>query len=333
MATIKDVARRAGVAPSTVSYALSGKRSISARAHRRIDKAIAELNFTPSALGRQLAHGRSNTIGLIFPVREADLEDETLEFLPGVANLLHEHSYNLSIFTRQMTPTHLLNLYRNNTVDGLIVMQINRKDARVELLRDKGLPLVLIGQCDDTHGLSWVDYDAANAVYLLFEYLHSLGHRRIGYLDHVPMVHREQFGYAWLVRQGFRRATKQFSPAIVSESTTDTIDGGYAATRALLKRDPNLTAIVTLSRYPPIGALRALADHGRHVPDDCSVIGITSSTLARMSTQQLTSADIPLNEMVRVGAELLLRQLAGDAAPQSVLLPAQLVVRESTGKR
>src|SRR5262245_10894432 len=133
MATIRDVARRAGVAPSTVSYALSGKRSISQEARARIADAISELNFTPSALGRQLANSRSNMIGLMYPVHEMELESETLGFLPVTANLLHKHNYGLSVFTGNMAPEQILNLYRNNTVDGLILMQVNRRDARVDI--------------------------------------------------------------------------------------------------------------------------------------------------------------------------------------------------------
>jgi DNA-binding LacI/PurR family transcriptional regulator len=330
MATIKDVARRAGVAPSTVSYALSGKRSISVEARERIADAITELNFTPSALGQHLAHSRSNMIGLVFPVRDMELESETLEFLPLTANLLHKHGYGLSLFTGHMTPEQLLNLYRNNTVDGLILMQINRQDARVEILRDKGYPLTLIGRCNDMRGLTHVDFDAAQAAYLLFEHLHRLGHRTIGYLDHPEAVHKEKFGYAWLVRQGFRRAMKAFGPSVICEASTDTIDGSHAATRKLLQREPKITAIVTLARYTPVGAQRALNEHGRRVPEDCSLIGITSSTIAKMTTPQLTSADIPLNDMVRAGAELLLQQLNGNHAVQRVVFPAELVLREST---
>lgn len=330
MATIRDVARRAGVAPSTVSYALSGKRSISEDARARIAAAISELNFTPSALGRQLAHSRSNMIGLVFPVREVELESETLEFLPIAANLLHKHGYGLSLFTGAMTPEQILNLYRNNTVDGLILMQINRRDTRVDILRGAGYPLTLIGRCSDMRGLTSVDFDATHAAYLLFEHLHHLGHRIIGYLHHTSLVHKEGFGYAWLVRQGFKRAMKAFAPDVVCEPARDTIEGGYTATHKLLRREPRITAIVTLARYTPVGAQRALSEHGRRIPDDCSLIGITSSTIAKLSTPQLTSADIPLNDMVRTGAELLLQQLDGNRAIQQIVFPAELVVRDST---
>lgn len=334
MATIKDVARRAGVAPSTVSYALSGKRPISAEARRKIAKVISELDFTPSVLGRQLAHGRSNMIGLVYPVREAELEYESLEFLPVVADVLYKNGYGLSLFTGNMTPQQILDLYRNNTVDGLIIMQISRQDARVEILRDKGYPLTLIGRCSRMQGLTSVDFDAENAVYLLFERLHHLGHHVIGYLDHTHEVHRrEKYGYAWLVRRGFERAQKAFEPKVVIEQTTDTVQSTYAATCALLQREPRLTAIVTVRRIMPIGALHALRDHGRRVPQDCTIVGITTSTFAQYSTPQLTSADLPLNDLVRTGAELVLQQLAGDVQPRQVIFPARIIDRETAAPR
>jgi DNA-binding LacI/PurR family transcriptional regulator len=330
MATIKDVARRAGVAPSTVSYALSGKRPISAEARKKIADVISELDFTPSALGRQLVRGRSNMIGLVYPVRDAELEYETLEFLPVAADLLHKNGYGLSLFTGPMAPQHILDLYRNNTVDGLIIMQINRQDARVDILRDKGYPLTLIGRCSRMKGLTSVDFDAENAVYLLFERLHHLGHRIVGYLDHTREVHqREKYGYAWLVQRGFERALKAFEPKVVIEQTTDTAQSTYAATCALLQREPRLTAIVTIRRIMPIGALHALRDHGRRVPEDCTLLGITTSAFAQYSTPQLTSADLPLNDMVRTGAELVLQQLAGEGQPRQIIFPARIVDRET----
>ena len=330
MATIKDVARRAGVAPSTVSYALSGKRTISAEARTKIAKIITELNFTPSKLGQRLAHGRSNMIGLVYPVREVELEYESLDFLPGVDRLLHANGYGLSLFTGLMTPQNVLDLYRNNTVDGLIIMQIDRSDPRVDILRDKGFPLTLIGRCNHTKGLTLVDFDAAHAAYLLFENLHQLGHRVIGYLDHTVEVQQQKYGYAWLVQRGVEKAMKTFKPRVVVEHTTDRVESIYAATCALLKREPALTAIVTVRRMTPFGVLHALHDHGRRVPDDCALVGITSSAYAEMSLPKLTSADIPLNDMVRAGAELVLRQLTGKTQPQQVIFPARVINRAST---
>lgn len=339
MPTIRDVARRAGVAPSTVSYALSGKRSISETARARIAKAIQELDFTPSALGRQLAHSRSNMVGLVFPVPEMELPWETLDFIPTAAAALQKQGYGLSVFTGHMTPHQILNLYRENKVGGLILMQVTTYDERVEILRGKGYPLVLIGRCANTAGLTVVDYATDDALVQIFEYLAQLGHRRVGYLDIPHHKRRERLGYARLIQDGLdrvRRNLGNFNLNIVREEIDGTIEDGARGTHALLQADPHITAIVTVYGNSSVGALRALHQHQRRVPEDCSLIGVSRRTWANWSNPQLTSSDIPLNDMVQKGASLILQQLAkvdgdgSDFAPQEFIFPAKLVVREST---
>ncbi len=330
MATIRDVARRAGVAPSTVSYALSGKRSISEDARKRILAAITELDFTPSVLGRQLAHSRSNMIGLVFPVPETELAWETLDFLPTAAATLNKHGYGLSVFTGPMAPRQILKLYRENTVDGLILMQVQTHDDRVEILRDKGYPLVCIGRCANTAGLTLVDYATDDALFQVFAYLVHLGHKHVGYLDLPHQKHKEKLGYARLVELGYQRACKAFDLQIVCEESGGTIEEGFRATTILLRQQPHITAIVTAYGIAAIGVLRALRHHQRRVPEDCSLIGISRLNLASWSSPQLTSCDVPLNEMVRIGAELIVKQLVGECAAQQVILPAKVICREST---
>ena len=333
MTTIRDVARRAGVAPSTVSYALSGKRTISAKARVRIAKAIDELNFTPSELGRRLAHSRSNTIGLVFPVSESELTWETLDFIPSAAAALNKQGYGLSIFTGPMTPAQILKLYRENRVDGLILMQVCHQDARVEILRDTGYPLVLIGRCANTRRLSWVDFDPEQAVCAIFEHLVQLKHRRIGYLDLPQQKRKEQLGFARFVQRGFVRAQKELGIVPLKEEVDGTIESGFCATLKLLQRDPAISGFVTVSGSTYVGVLRALHQQGRRVPEDCSVIGISRLSWSQLSQPQLTATDIPLIEMVRTGAEMLLQQIAGASTPQQIIFPAQLIVRESTAQK
>lgn len=236
MATIRDVARRAGVAPSTVSYALSGKRSISEDVRQRILQTVTDLDFTPSALGRQLAHSRSNMIGLVFPVPEIELAWETLDFLPTAAATLNKHGYGLSVFTGPMTSRQILKLYRENTVDGLILMQVRTHDERVEILRDTGYPLVCIGRCADAGGLTWVDYATDDAVFQVFAYLKQLGHKTIGYLDLPQQKRKEKLGYARLVELGYQQACKMLDLEIVCEESGGTIEEGFRATTVLLRQ-------------------------------------------------------------------------------------------------
>ena len=333
MTTIRDVARRAGVAPSTVSYALSGKRTISVKARGRIAKAIYELNFSPSELGRRLAHSRSNTIGLVFPVSEAELAWETLDFVPTAAAALNKQGYGLSVFTGPMTPEQILKLYRENHVDGLILMQICHQDARVEILRGTGYPLVLIGRCANPQGLSLVDFDPEQAICTLFEHLVQLGHRHIGYLDLPQQKRKEKLGFARFVQRGFVRAQKNFDVVTLKEEIDGSIESGFRATANLLKREPRISAFVTLHGSTHTGVLRALRQQDRRIPQDCSVIGISRLSWSQWSHPQLTSTDIPLIEMVRTGAEMLLQQIAGTAIPRQVIFPAQLILRESTAQK
>lgn len=330
MPTIRDVARRAGVAPSTVSYALSGKRPISEDARARIAQAIAELDFTPSSLGRQLAHSRSNMIGLIFPVPESELEWETLDFVPSAADALAKHGYGLSVFTGPLTPQKILNLYRENTVDGLIVMQITHEDARIESIRDAGYPLVLVGRCANSTGLTLVDFAPEDGIYLIVEHLVKLGHTRIGYLDMPHIKHRQQLGYARFVQMGFERACAVFGIMPSVEIIDDSSDAGFHAAMRLLRREPDLSAIISAHGNAPSGALRAAKLLGRRVPEDCSISGLVRPLWAHWSNPQLTSADVPLNAMVRSACELILRQLDGDRTPRQVIFPAQLIERETT---
>ena len=331
MANIRDVARRAGVAPSTVSYALSGKRPISEAARARIAQAITDLDFTPSALGRSLAHSRSNMIGLVYPVPEAELTWETLGFVPSAAAALDKRGYGLSVFTGPMTRQHILKLHRQNTVDGFILMQVTHHDERIEALRDTDCPLVLIGRCENIKGLTWVDFDPEQATYLIFEHLVKLGHRHIGYLDIPKQKYQEKLGYARFVQRGHKRACKDLDMVTHSEGIDGTIDDGLRATLCLLKKEPRITAFVTVYGNTAFGALRALHQQGRRVPQDCSLISISRSNWSLTSNPQLTSTDIPLNDMVQTGTELILQQLAGQREPRQVLFPAQVVVRESTG--
>jgi DNA-binding LacI/PurR family transcriptional regulator len=335
MATIRDVARRAGVSPSTVSYAMSGKRSISAAARARIDAAITELDFTPSSLARQLAHSRSYRIGLVFPVSRSEISWEPLDFLPSASALLEEYGYSLTIFTGTPSPHDLLHLYRAGDVDGLIVMQVARHDPRIDILRDTGFPLALVGRPADPAGLCVVDYATDDACFLVFEHLVHLGHRRIGFLDLPESKHREELGYAWLIQQGFERARRELSFECVRAGTDGSYEDAALVAERMLRHNPNLTAFVTANGDGPIGVMHTLRRRGIAVPESVSVAGIAREKWFRALSPQLTAAEIPLIDMVRRAAELLLAQLADPDAPRerTVLFPAHLVVRGTTAGR
>ncbi len=325
MATIKDVAARAGVSPSTVSYALSGKRPISEPVRRRIEAAIRELAFTPSALGRGLRQGSSRMIGVILPEGTGTPDGLAMEFFAAAAAASNRAGYGLCLFTRPSGDEALADLVRNATVDGLLLMEVMRHDPRVAALRAAGTPFVMVGRTSDPAGLSLVDFDYEAAALLAFQHLADLGHRSVGYLD--DDSGGTEIGFRSYLRRGVERACASLPLTIVPRLVND---DGYAATCALLRAAPTLTAIAALCGQTQLGALRALRDHGRSVPADCSLICITTAERAGWSTPALSSIDLPLATLGRLSVELLLRQIAAAGPPEQIVLPPALVTRETT---
>lgn len=325
MATIKDVAARAGVSPSTVSYALSGKRSISAAVRQRIEAAISDLEFTPSVLGRSLRAGSSHTIGVVFPLDGGAPDSLAMEFFAAAAAASNAAGYGLSLFTVPDRAPTVLDLVRSATVDGLLLMEVSRDDPRVDALRESSAPVVLVGRSADPHGLSLVDFDYEAAALLAFRHLAELGHRVVGYLDDAGAGTPP--GYRAFLSQGVEQARASLPLQIIAQPVQG---DGYAATTALLHANPQLSAVAALCGQTQQGALRALRDHGRRVPDDCALICITSAERAEWLLPRLTSVDLPLGLIGRLSVELLLRQIANTAPPEQIVLPPRLVIRETT---
>jgi DNA-binding LacI/PurR family transcriptional regulator len=326
-----DIARRTGVSLSTVSYALSGKRTISEPTRRRVLEAMAELDFQPHALGRALASKRTKTVALLFPALAKGLSETRLEFVTNAAETAGEHGYSLLLSTSPADDAEVVRLVRGGLVDGLILMEIKLRDSRVEVLRASGYPFVLIGHCQRNDGISFVDLDFDHAVGLAVRHLAALGHRRIGFINASAPLYEAGYGPAVRSLAGFRRAVAEGITGH-AHACEPTHEAGYMLTQELLTAHPDLTALVTINREALGGIVQAAHDGQRRIPDDLSLVAVVSERLARLFTPALTTIDFPDATMGRMGAELLVRQLEGGAAePTHCLLRAELSVRGSTG--
>lgn len=329
-ATIKDVAKLAGVAPSTVSYALSGKRPLSEAVQQRVEAAVRTLGYAPSTLARNLRRGSSRTVGLVYPMPVALMGEPVADCIGAVADALGER-YTLSLFSHGASPEGLLEALRERRVDGLLLMQIRRRDPRVEALRGGEHPVVLIGRPEDPADLSLVDFDFEEAAYRSIEHLAGLGHRRVGYIDFPAAQREEGLGYTFYLERGYRRARRDFAVNLIrQELLTAGTEGGYRATCALLDAAPDLSAIVASVGNTQMGVLRALHARGKAVPGDLSVVCLSTPEQAAWTVPSLTSVDIPLAAMGRAGADLLMRKIAGEEQSRQVLFPAEVTRREST---
>src|SRR3954447_19126379 len=157
---IGEIARRAGVSRSTVSYALTGKRPVSEETKRRIQAVVDELDYRPNASARALKEGRTRMLGLVIPPAQRRLTDMQLGFVASVVEAAAR--VDLDVLLSPSGGDHDRSFERivsGRRVDGVILMEIRLEDDRVTRLQQSGLPFVTIGRTADPHGMGWVDVD------------------------------------------------------------------------------------------------------------------------------------------------------------------------------
>src|SRR5689334_8466324 len=181
---IGEIARRAGVSRSTVSYALSGKRTVSEATRRRIQEVIDELDFRPNASARALREGRTHTLGLVIPPAHRRLTDMQLGFVASVVEAAARA--DLDVLLSPSGGDHDRSFERilaGRRVDGVILMEIRLEDDRVTRIRQSELPFVTIGRTSDRYGMSWVDVDYAGLIAKCVSHLADLGHRQVALVN------------------------------------------------------------------------------------------------------------------------------------------------------
>jgi LacI family transcriptional regulator len=331
MVTIADVARHAGVSPSTVSYVLSGKRSISEQTRSRVEESINALGYHPHAGARSLASSRANVIALVLPLRTDMHVPILMQFATSVVTGAREHDHDVLLLTNDEGPDGLRRVARSALVDAVIVMDIELNDSRVPVLREIGLPAVLIGFPADPAGLTCVDWDFVAAAARCVDHLADLGHREIAFLGPPSAVFARGTGFA-------QRTTSGFESAVARRGLRATVrpcDPSHSAVRDTIKRlfddHPALTGLVVHNEAAVAPLLETLRGLGRHVPQDVSAVAMCPEDLAGQVSPRLTAVPIPAEEIGRRAVELLMSKLEGAAnVPPATLIAPHLLPGEST---
>ncbi len=334
MATMLDVANRAGVALSTVSYALNGTRPISEETRQRIFAVMDELGYRPHALARGLASKRSRIIALLFPALERGLGITELEFVSGAADAARENGYHLVLWPADLHDLdELRQLTQQGLADGVVVMEIHTNDERIRLLRDIKFPFSMIGRCDIAKNIGYADIDFRQTMLDAVNYLISLGHSHIAFLNHSQAEFDAGYGPAVRAQADFLAVMQAVGLQGHTRFCRAAPSAGYEVLNDLLIECPELTAMIAMNDRAVPGVMQALAERDRRIPDDFSLIAaVSSARAAEMMTPPLTTMDPPTAELGRLGVELLIEQLEEEIEDtRQVLLPCRLVVRGSTG--
>lgn len=330
MVTIDDVAQRAGVATSTVSYALSGKRPISEATRQRIEQAIADLGYRRHAGAKALASAHTDVIGLVAPLRVGVNVNVIMEFVAGVVAGASSSGYDILLLTQEAGV--LDRVVGSSMVDAVIVMDIEDTDPRVPELVALGRPTVLIGIPAAPAGLSCIDLDFRQAGVEAARHLASLGHRKLALLGSPSQVMARHTSYAERMTSGFTSGCDEVGAEYLVIPTDSSVKGARTAVDRLFNEFPEVTGIVVHNEAALPHTISALRDRGIKLPEDLSLIAVCPESTALSQAVPITSIAIPAESIGRTAVEMLTAMIDHERLAEVRLITPRLVDRASTGK-
>jgi LacI family transcriptional regulator len=329
-ATIRDVARQAGVSVATVSRVLNGRPDVATQTREAVLRVVREQGFSTNRNARALSAGRTGLVGMMLPFVHLEYFGR---FLSGASEALYEQDMRIvvcpTLHEHQREAT-LLERLMQGTTDGALLLLTTESSDELQALRTQSYPFVVLDPrkpLDDgipaVSAAHWAGAKAAT------DHLLSLGHRRIAAITGphgwVATVDRLDGYQAALAGAGVLPAAE-----LVARGNFTT-ESGHAATLALLDLEEPPTAIFAFNDEMAIGTLQAARERGLRLPEDLSIVGFDDLEHAAIVSPALTTVRQPLAEMGRMAVSLLIRLLDNQRLEAlNVELATRLVVREST---
>jgi DNA-binding LacI/PurR family transcriptional regulator len=332
-----QVAEAAGVSRATVSRVINGAPSVDAKIREMVQRAIADTGYVPNVAARSLVTRRSNSVALV--ISEPDRPDNH-SFLnriftdpyfgritAGATSALRPHDIHLVVIPTDSTDHHQVVRYlRQGHVDGVLLISSHEQDTLPRQVHDLGIPAVVAARPTSPIAVSYVDVDQRLGAQLAAQHLLNRGCQTLatisGPLDIPSGLDRLNGFRDFLTSRGVSSI-----PAIEGDFTRA---GGESAARELLATHPGIDGLFVANDLMAEGALRAMQDLGRRVPDDIAVVGFDDSSAALDCRPLLTTVRQPVEEMAAEMAEVLMAHIASPGRlPRSVTFQPSLVIRDS----
>jgi len=320
------VARRAGVSPAAVSFAVNDRPGVGAETRARILRAADDLGWRPSAHARALTDARARAVGLVLARDPGDLETDAffVRFLAGLERALSPRDHALLL---QLVPAAEAGAYArlaaSGRVDGFVLTDVERDDPRFGVLEAAGLPAVVAGRPGPDCPFPWVETEHGPGMAAAAEHLAARGHERIALLGgEARLDYVQARADHW--RAALLAAGREPGPVVLAAP------GEPAAATAARALATGATAVAATSDVLAVSLVAAARAAGRRVPEDLAVTGFDDSPLAAHGVPPLTSVRVDYAEFGAAAADRLLRLLDGeDPAPGRLSAP-ELVVRASS---
>lgn len=330
-ATMKDVALQANVSTATVSRALMNPEKVSQATRNRVEQAALEVGYLPQLQGRNMKRNESRTILVIVPdicdpffsevIRGIEVTAAAQGYLVLIGDCAHQNQQEKTF----------IDLIITKQIDGMLLLGSRLPfDASIEEQRNLP-PMVMANEFAPELGLPTVHIDNLTASFDAVNYLHELGHQRIGCIagpEEMPLCHYRLQGYV----QALRRCGITVDPHYIARGNF-TFEAGATALEQLLALPQTPTAVFCHSDIMALGALSYAKRRGLKVPDDLSIIGFDNISLAEFCDPPLTTVSQPRFDIGREAMLLLLNQMSGQVVDSgSRLLDCELIIRGSTSK-
>jgi DNA-binding LacI/PurR family transcriptional regulator len=335
--TIKDVAKKANVATSTVSRVISGSERISKATQDRVKQAMEELGYYPNITAKNLVKKNVETVGIIMPRSAEDLFINPFfpEVIRGIQVYAQDNHYDLLMASGrdEVEEKHTVErIVYGKRVDGVILLCSRTSDRLIKQLDDQKIPFVVIGKPLTRPRVNWVDNDNIKASHEVTKHLIRMGHRRIGFisgsLDFVVSLDR---------LDGYKTALQDddipFSRELVIYGEFNR-ESGRRAFQELLSLEKRPTAIIAVDDVMALGLSLAAQELGFQIPNDLAIVGFNNTMLSEFSYPGITSVDIGIYDLGYNAAQILIEQIKNpELQPKQIIIPTRLIIRSSSNFR
>lgn len=328
--TIKDVAKEAGVATSTVSRVLSNNPKISQETKDKVNEAIKNLNYKPNPIARSLANNKTKILGVVLPSEADDLLTNPffINAMKGMSIYAQNKNYYITyVFTKDGNKEFesIKEITNTNLIEGIILLRVNENDESIKLLKDIEFPFVAIGRPEKTDDILWVDNDNFQAMYNVVNKLIQKGHKKIGFIGAIKTLNMSKDRL-----KGYKMALEvngiSYDEQLVVHKSLFKENQGYDAAKELLNKN-KVTAIVTTDDLLAFGAGQLLNEERL---DYISLVGFNNIQLSKYQTPPLSSVDINADELGYYAAKLLIEKLENeDSLNTHYIVNTEFIERES----
>ncbi|MFP4020658.1 MAG: LacI family DNA-binding transcriptional regulator [Halanaerobium sp.] len=334
MPTLKDVAKKAGVATSTVSRVINDSSRISDETKIKVRKIMNEIGYHPNVNARNLVKQRSHNLGLVIPysTEEAFADPFYSEILRAIGVLAHSKGFNLLLLTsngEEEEKKTVLDAVKGKQIDGVLLLRAKKNDELIDELTKINFPFVIVGRPEAKDKYFWVNNDNVKASERIVDYLIDKGHKKIAVIlgdDNYTVNEDRMQGYI----NSFQKNNLKIDQDLIVQSKKIDYHSIYMLSQKMVKDHPEITAFYGMSDTMAYTVMQSLNDLKIKIPEDISIVGFNNNPMSKIVSPPLTTVDINIYLLGNKATELLIGVINEKIKKyEHTIVPANIIERNS----